>query len=356
MTMDAWEEPPLLTANLAGIGGKIKVFPEDFEVEEIPAYQPCGQGEYLYLWIEKRGIGAEYLLRQLAQRLQISSREIGTAGMKDRHAVTRQMVSVPQVAESRISQADGEGIRILQVDRHGNKLRPGHLHGNRFRILIRDVNPDAGLFLPLLVQSIQQMGLPNFYGPQRFGREGETGRLGMALLRGEHSQVRNPFLRKLALSAGQSVLFNQCLSLRVRDQLLNQVIAGDVMARWPVGGMFVVEDQKVEQERFQKRETVTTSPMFGKKMYPFPRGESLERESRVLQDAGLTQASFHAFGKLLPGARRRNLVYIDDLNHSMEPEGIRVSFTLPAGTYATVLLRELMHSSVANDEPENETK
>src|SRR2546425_1788149 len=101
-TLNTVLNPPLVTADLSGIGGRIKQVPEDFEVEEIPAYEPSGQGDYLYLWIEKRALGAEYFVRQLARRLNLATAEIGTAGMKDRHAVTRQMVSVPATAADRL--------------------------------------------------------------------------------------------------------------------------------------------------------------------------------------------------------------------------------------------------------------
>src|SRR5262249_39931184 len=135
---NSYREPPLLTADLPGTGGRIKVQPEDFEVEEIPAYQPSGQGDFLYLWIEKRGMGAEYFTRQVARRLGIAPGDVGTAGLKDRHAVTRQWVAVPAGTEGQLDHLEGEGIRVLQVSRHTNKLRPGHLHGNRFRIHIRE--------------------------------------------------------------------------------------------------------------------------------------------------------------------------------------------------------------------------
>src|SRR5438093_12101380 len=101
-------QPPLQTADLPGVGGKIKAIPEDFEVEEIPAYEPSGQGDFIYLWIEKRDMGAEYFERQIAKRLDIPVGEIGTAGLKDRHAVTRQMVSVPAFAEPRLAALDGD--------------------------------------------------------------------------------------------------------------------------------------------------------------------------------------------------------------------------------------------------------
>lgn len=341
-TFDPLLPPPLQTASLPGIGGRIKTQPEDFEVEEIPAYLPSGQGEHLFLWIEKRGMGAEYFIRQVARRLDLPPSEVGTAGLKDRHAVTRQWVSVPSAAEPRLGQLDGDGIRLLNVSRHGNKLKPGHLHGNRFRILVREVVADPASRLPPLIDQVRREGLANFYGPQRFGRDGETVLLGLALLRQQPSKC-GPFLRKLALSAAQSALFNHCLARRLLDGFLRRVLPGDVMARWPFGGLFVAEDVTAEQSRLEAREIVPAGPMFGRKMIRTA-ADAAAREEQVLQDAGLTPAAFTGFGKLLSGTRRHNLVYVDDLTAAVEPEGVRLSFTLPAGCYATVLLREITKS------------
>jgi tRNA pseudouridine13 synthase len=345
-------QPPFFAPELPGVGGHIKDEPEDFEVEEIPAYEPSGSGEHLYLWIEKRGLGAEYFARQVARRLGIGPAEVGTAGLKDRHAVTRQWVSVPASAEPQLGQLEGDGIRLLRVSRHGNKLKPGHLRGNRFRILIRDVEAGAEARVEPVLDHIRRDGLPNYYGPQRFGTDGQTALLGLALLRGEPPpmgadgrplNVRSPFLRKLALSAAQSLLFNFNLSRRVADGLLRRVLAGDVMAKWPVGGMFVAEDVAAEQARLEKREIVPAGPMFGRKTFP-AKGEAAAREAAILADAGLAMQAFARFGKLLQGTRRHNFVYVDDLAAAAEPLGLRLKFTLPAGSYATVLLREVMKS------------
>src|SRR5262249_26376613 len=154
-----------------------------------------------------------------------------------------------------------------------NKLKPGHLHGNRFRILLRDVTaggtgvspvqtsdrrdacPTIAERLPPLIERLRRDGLANFYGSQRFGRDGETVLLGLSLLRrqpppaGIQAKPRSPFLRKLALSAAQSALFNHCLACRMVDGLLRRVLPGDVMARWPFGGLFVAEDVTAEQAR-----------------------------------------------------------------------------------------------------------
>jgi len=336
-------QPPFLTPTLPGVGGRIKVEPADFEVEEIPAYEPAGTGDHLFLWIEKTDLGAEHFIRQVARRLGIANGDVGTAGMKDRRAVTRQWVSVPISCEPALPQLEGNGIRVLRVSRHTNKLRPGHLRGNRFRILIRDAESSANVE-PIL-DRIREHGLPNFYGPQRFGRDGETASLGMAMLRGEPIKVRNPFLRKLALSAAQSLLFNEYLAARMNDALLRTVLLGDVMAKWPAGGMFTAEDVTTEQSRFDRRETVTAGPMFGRKTFP-AKGIAADCEAAILANAGLSTASFDEFGKLLQGTRRHNLVYIDELTCNCEESGLRLSFSLPAGSYATVFLREVMKSAV----------
>jgi tRNA pseudouridine13 synthase len=359
MNFDPLAPPPLLTRDLPGIGGRIKTLPEDFEVEEVPAYEPSGSGEYLYLWIEKRGLGAEFFVRQVARRLGISVGEVGTAGLKDRRAVARQMVSVPDVGPERLAQLEGDGIRLLQVSRHGNKLKPGHLRGNRFRILVRDVVPEASERLPPLLDLLRQHGLPNYYGPQRFGRDGETLQLGLALLRdsgpstGRRQKIRSPFLRKLALSAAQSALFNHYLGRRLADGLLRQVLAGDVMAKRPFGGLFVVKDLPREQARFDARETVHTGPIFGRKTFAAAE-DAAAREAAALADAELTPAAFTSFGKLLQGTRRLNLVYLEDLNAAIEPDGIRLTFTLPAGSYATVLLQELMKTPGIDQDEDSE--
>lgn len=338
---------PLLTADLPGVGGRIKAAAEDFEVEEIPAYQPSGSGDFLYLWVEKRDMSAEYFTRQVARRLEVPASEIGAAGLKDRQAVTRQMVSVPVRAEAMLPRLDGDGIRVLQVSKHTNKLRPGHLHGNRFRVLVRDASPAADV-APILARLLAH-GLPNFYGPQRFGHDNGTYHSGMELLRGARPGRLNPFQKKLTLSAAQSGMFNFYLARRLEDQLLRRVLRGDVMCKLPAGGMFTAEDVEREQGRFDAREIVTAGPIFGKKTF-VAREDAAGREADVLQAFGLAADAFAGFGKLVQGTRRHNLIYLDDLTVERLSEGLRLSFTLPAGSYATVLLREIMKADVSADE------
>lgn len=336
--------PPLLTADLPGVGGRIKVEPDDFVVEEIPAYEPSGTGEHVYLWIEKRDVGAEYFVRMLARKLGVPQDAIGTAGLKDRHAVTRQWVSVPNLPEDRWRAAEGEGVRILSATRHANKLKAGHLRGNRFDILVRGaVNLDA--VAPIL-DRIRSLGLPNFYGPQRFGHDGETAANGLRMIRGERINAP-PFRLKLYLSAAQSLLFNDVLARRMADGLYRTVLAGDAMMKWPFGGIFVADDPAVEQDRFDRRETVTAGPMFGKKTFA-TNGIAAEREAAALSANGLTEANFDRAGKWLSGTRRHNIVYVDDLAAEPDALGLRLRFSLPAGSYATVLLREVMKTEIGD--------
>jgi tRNA pseudouridine13 synthase len=147
----------------------------------------------------------------------------------------------------------------------------------------------------------------------------------------------------------QSALFNRYTASRMEEGLLRRVLPGDVMAKWPFGGLFVAEDVAAEQGRLEAREIIPAGPMFGRKMLP-AKGEAARREQAVLREAGLSSEAFHGFGKLLSGTRRYMFVYVDDLTAAVEPEGVRLSFTLPAGSYATVLLRELMHADGLEEE------
>ena len=189
-------------------------------------------------------MGAEYFTRQVAQRLGIAPADVGTAGLKDRHAVTRQWVSVPAAVEERLAQLDGDGIRVLRTGRHGNKLKLGHLHGNRFRILVRDLDPSVATLdvLPKLLDRIRALGMPNYYGPQRFGREGET--LSSAW---PSCAVKRPSCAAASCASWLYRRHSRPCSIITwpaagLDGLLHKVLPGDVMAKVPFGGMFRAED------------------------------------------------------------------------------------------------------------------
>ncbi len=339
------EPLPLLTADLPGISGTLKTYPEDFIVEEIPAYVPCGDGEHFFLWIEKRGIAANELTRHLARTLDISPGELGTAGLKDKQAVTRQFVSVPRRTEPRLSAIDSDNIRLLSATPHRHKLRTGHLRGNRFRVLVRDVcEPAAFEKAQLIADRLRSLGVPNYYGEQRFGRGGTTVRLGFDLLRGTaagKSARPQRFLKRLAISAAQAWLFNDVLAQRLRDGLLDRVLSGDVMQVVASGGLFWIEDVETEQRRYGAHETVLTGPMFGPKMKP-PRDVAAQREQLALERSQLTLDHFRGFGDLASGTRRPLLIWPEDLAVQTTLDGLLFEFVLPAGAYATVLLREFM--------------
>lgn len=338
-----------LSAALPGTGGSLKAKPEDFVVEEIPAYEPVGVGDHLYLWLEKTGVSADALMRRVARALDVDSRDMGSAGLKDTHAVTRQYLSVPAVAEGRLAALEGQpDIRLLRFARHGNKLKTGHLRGNRFRITLRNCHADALPRALAIANLLRAQGVPNFYGTQRFGRGGETLSLGLALLAGDATGLkqappaRRGFLKRLALSSVQSALFNRNLQQRLDDGLLHTVLLGDVMQVCASGGPFFVTDVAREQGRFEAREVVITGPMFGPKMRA-PTDAAGDRERELLAASGLTMAHFEAYAKLMQGTRRPNLVFMHDLEvMEAEPGVICLSFSLPPGAYATVLLREIM--------------
>lgn len=335
---------PYLTHNLPGVGGELKSIPEDFLVEEIPAYEPSGTGEHLFLWVEKRDVPADRLVKHVARAVGIDSRDVGVAGLKDRRAVTRQYLSIPARCAEHVVSIDDDRIRVLRSALHGNKLRTGHLRGNRFQIRVRQI--DNAERAAAIVERLRQTGVPNYYGEQRFGWDGSTLELGRDLLCGRKTPRDVPgsqrrFLVRLALSAVQSDLFNRALADRLRSGQLSTVLAGDVMEVAASGGKFLVEDAATEQPRCDARETIITGPMFGPKMKPTA-GAAAERESQLLADSGLTMEQFAAWGDLLQGARRPYLVFPQDLACEAVDSDLTVSFSLPSGAYATILLREIM--------------
>lgn len=326
------------------IGGELKSEPEDFEVEEIPAYEPSGEGEHLFLWVEKRDVSADLLQSHLASRLQIDRSTIGMAGLKDRRAVTRQWVSVPASCEARVAECDVDGIRVLKSARHRNKLRTGHLRGNRFRIRLRGVEPDSLPAALAIAETLRDRGAPNLYGDQRFGIDESTLSLGLGLLDGSRRSggippAKRRFLLRLALSAAQSALFNDVLARRLAEGLLQRALPGDVMQVIASGGLFVSTDPAVEQPRLDAREIVPTGPMFGPEMKS-PLEEVAAREAAVLEAWGLQPASFEQFRKLTPGTRRAMTVWPEELQVASDGGDVLIRFDLPTGAYATSVIRE----------------
>jgi len=337
---------PCLTAHLAGIGGRLKSVPEDFVVEEIPAFALTGQGSHLYLLVEKRDLSHEQMLRHIAKSLRIPRGDVGTAGMKDRRAVTRQFVSVPAACEPLLPSLETDGLRVLSATRHPTKLKTGKLKGNRFSILLRDAPENAAELAKPIGERLLAVGFPNYFGSQRFGIDDETLSLGLRLLRGETQPrdlpgARRKFLLRLSLSSVQSWLFNRCLAERIEAGDAARIIPGDVLQVCASGGLFVSEEPGIDQQRLDAGEVAVTGPMFGPKM-KLPLGEPFQREQAVLQQLQLSLDAFARFPKLTSGTRRPYLVRPESLMITEEADGLHFEFALPAGAYATELLREFV--------------
>lgn len=340
---------PYLTHELPGIGGTLRTEAEDFIVDEVPAYEPMGTGEHVYVRVEKRNIATLELIKQIAQQLHISRRDIGSAGLKDAHAVARQTLSVHGVSEAEVEALDLDNARVLWVKRHRNKLKAGHLRGNRFTIRIRDVVSDASTRAAAILDALAVYGVPNAYGPQRFGNRGDNHILGYYLLTQNEAGLSSrgirrlsPRIERLFISAFQSALFNQLLAHRMQEETMHTVILGDVARKEDTGGIFVVEDVAAEAPRAAAWEISATGPIYGYKLMK-AQAQAGELESRILAQAGLDLEDFRV---VKARGLRRPLRYNPE-GATFESDGngnLVVSFFAPKGSYATVLLAELMKS------------
>ncbi len=417
---------PYLTAGLPGIGGRIKDQPEDFRVEEIPLYDVDGVGEHCWFTIEKNGITTYQVLNLLAKALGRRSVDFGYAGLKDARAITRQRISIEREPSDRIRTLEFSNFRILDVTRHRNKLKIGHLAGNRFHVRIRHDDwtkpggsPEQALAnASAVVESLLRTGVPNFFGPQRFGMRKDNHLLGLALIRGQsrefldrwlgdpdpevdHGQVllarqhyaggrldlaaahwpghleqerrvlqmlaRSPAqidramrtvdlrLRRLLVCALQAHLFNEVLIRRLAQ--LETLLPGDLAWKHDHGAVFSIPvDMAVpaaEQARCQAHEISPSGPMFGYRMSE-PAGEPGEMEKMVLAENELTPESFHLpLAEKVKGGRRAMRFFPTDLTVSrgVDDRGmfIELAFSLPPGSFATVLLAEIMKTDVAVD-------
>ena len=299
------------------VAARLKAVPEDFQVEEIPAYAPSGHGAHLFLGFEKRDVSGGDLLKRVAAELAIPPADVGSAGTKDRRAVTRQWLSVPAECEDRLQWLQQvQGVRVLRLERHENKLRTGHLWGNRFSILLRDADPALLDALRQTARQIAATGFPNFFGSQRFGGTKDTLRIGLARLDPSTDPAVAPpdrrlghFERRMTVSAVQSALFNRALQIRMERGLHATVLPGDVLQKTATGGLFTSSEPSVDQPRLDAGEVRLTGPVWGHKMMS-ARGEALALERAVLDEAGLDPSAFKVFAKLAEGTRRALFVQI----------------------------------------------
>jgi tRNA pseudouridine13 synthase len=326
--------------------------PERFTVEEIAAYEPSGEGEHLFLWIEKRGLTTPEAVTRVAAALGVAARDVGYAGLKDRHAVTRQWLSAPGASDERIAHAmdlRAPDLTVLSASRHRNKLRVGHLKGNRFELVLTGTASDDDMAaLHARWTALLAAGVPNVFGKQRFGARGDNAAAGLAILRGERRE-RDRRKRLLLTSALQSAVFNEYLALRATSGALTQVILGDVLKKTDTGGLFVVVDEAAvaeAQPRVDNGAVVPTGPLPGTREVEPPEGTPARAlEDRAIAACGATRADFERSGRDLPGARRPVLLAVqadgpgwaEELGSTASARALRLSFSLPAGAYATVI-------------------
>ena len=347
--MDPYEiYPPFVSARIEGIGGVLKHSPDDFAVDEIPAYQPEGEGEHLIVRLTKRGITTREVQKELAQVYGVSERDVGYAGLKDKHALATQYFSVwlknQNDPERAYALQERLPVRVHSTGRHRNKMKPGHLRGNTFSVRISGLSlspADAAARAREIAGVLERHGVPNIYGPQRFGTDGGNAQQGYELLRGERT-VRKKWLRRLLLSAYQSYLFNYYVLLRFRRGLYRSVVAGDIAQKYDTGGIFQVENEAAEQLRLEAGEICYTGPIFGKKMKPAS-GAAGELEEQTLEDNTVSREELCA--AKVSGSRRMGIV-IPRIGIEEEEQGICLDFTLPKGAFATVVLREIMKTSL----------
>ncbi len=338
-----WAALRALTEDV-GTGGALRQEPQDFRVEEVGAYPLSGEGDHLYLHLEKTGHTTAHVLRELGTQLGVRDRDIGVAGLKDRHAVTTQWISVPAKYEGRLGDFAVDGVRILDTTRHGNKLGMGHLRGNRFVVRVRQASGGASAAEATL-NTLRAQGVPNYFGPQRFGLGGLNAEEGLRVLRGE-SRLRDPRVRRFLVSSVQSAVFNTFLSLRLERGVFAALLAGDMAKKHDTGGVFLVEDAAAESPRAGRGEVSATGTLFGKKTRP------------LTLDAGVLEAEALAHFDLTPavfasrrGDRRLTRVFPEDLGVTEQEDGYTLAFTLPKGSFATSVLREVMKTEVDSAEP-----
>ncbi|MEJ2383909.1 MAG: tRNA pseudouridine(13) synthase TruD [Xanthomonadales bacterium] len=325
--------------------GRLRSTPADFQVTELPLVEPSGEGTHLWLQIEKTGANTDWVAAQLARAAGVPRRDVGFAGLKDRNAVTRQWFSIGLQEAQRDDWRDWsiEGVTVLAAHRHARKLQRGALRGNRFRLVVRELRGDAG-DLEARLQSIAARGAPNYFGPQRFGHGGRN--VARALHWLEHGgRIRKP-LRGIYLSALRSLLFNRVLSARVADGTWDRLLDGDIAQ---LDGSRALFECTLPDETLDRRcadfDIHPTGPLPGRGGKR-PLRAAAACEDRILAaDRPLVEALERAG---LEAARRSLRLRAAELDWRLEEDRLELVFELPAGAYATSLLRELVSTP---DEP-----
>lgn len=406
MAMLTTEGLAYLTEDAPGIGGVIKQRPEDFVVEEMPREEPTGEGDFLYLRVEKVRRLTTDIVRLFSRHFGVPWDAVGYAGLKDKHAITRQWFSIEGATEDQAAAFSDDFIRILDIDRHMVGLSRGKLAGNRFTIRVREVGPAAVVHARRVLNQLARTGAPNFIGAQRFGYRNDAHLQGRALLLGNYQEFLDQLLgnpsanepmrnhearrlyeqreyakalemwptvhrferqalgplsrgaslkdavngldkphRTLMISAFQSAIFNHILNERLKAGMIATLLPGDVAVRHDTGGAFLVQDIEVEQRRVDAMETSPSGPMWGRNMQQ-AEGETGERELEALLATGVRPEDLSGGDYVAEGARRSMRMPISEVRmHGGADEFgpyVEVEFQLPRGCFATVVMREIM--------------
>jgi len=332
-----WSVLPAVTSSLPGTAGKTRTCIEDFVVTEIPNFHPTGAGLHAYAFVEKQGLTTHDVVSALRDR-GVGFNDVGFAGQKDKQAVTRQWFSVPERFAAELESLDEvEGVRVLETSRHVTKLATGHLKSNRFEITVREPVPEWQSRAEAVIAELESGGLPNYFGPQRFGRFNSNVIDALRLLRGERVPGGRG-LHRFFMSALQSHLFNWNLKRRIELGHYAEIVSGDRAQKHDTGGMFVVDDAGLETLRSQRLEISAVLPLYGRKV----RGNGADAgaiEQETLDHFSLTRADLRGVAR---GNWRISRVLVSDIALTPVDDGYLVSFTLPSGSYATCLLRELL--------------
>ena len=332
--------------------GLLRSKKSDFKVFEQIPFVPCGEGEHLFIHIRKTGANTAFVAKQLAQYFSVKESLVSYAGLKDRFAVTEQWfgVHVPGKQVYDLSDLNIEGVEVLASKRHNKKLRIGSLDGNRFEITLRDVTDIDELIRRWHV--ISNFGVPNYFGEQRFGINGGNIEKAQSLFSGR--KVNDKKKRGMYLSAARSLIFNQMISTRIERDNFDTLVAGDVLMLANTQSVFLADeiDQSLN-ERYSNHDIDITAPMWGAgELMTTADALAFEQEVATLQPAfceGLPR-----FG--LKQERRRIRLVLKEPEITVNDNVVVLSFSLPAGAYATTVMRELIHYTDMTERVESSNK
>jgi len=317
---------------------RLRSTPDDFRVEEVLGYDADGQGEHALLWVEKCGANTDWVARELAKFAGVSQVAVGYAGMKDRHAVTRQTFSVqlagkPDPDWSTFPHAE---VKVLAATRHSRKLKRGALRGNRFVLVLRQVQGDREAAERVL-QQIAARGVPNYYGEQRFGREGGNVAQARSMFAGRRVERDK---RSFLLSAARSQIFNSVLAARVERDAWDTPLDGEIWALAGSRSWFGPEPfSDVLAERLARLDIHPSGPLWGQGERP-SQSEAGALEQSIAESYSDLAAGLVA-ARMDQERRPLRLVPTDLKWRWLDDDALELSFELPAGAYATVVVREL---------------